>query len=128
VAVKDGPNKMSRENVRQYFFTRFFDYLQNYDKVLEKKFPAAIHIYRVFMIGMKEFYQDMKKFFKINSIVSNKGIQALTRKEMELYQQVPKDILKVSPVLIISALPFANYVIFPIAYVNLNDLCVTLKC
>ena len=29
--------------------------------------------------------------------------------------QYPKDVWKVSPTLIISALPFANYVIFPIA-------------
>lgn len=67
------------------------------------------------MIGMKDFYGDMKKFFKINSIVSKKGIKGLTRKEMELMHQIPKDIMKVAPVLLIAALPFANYVIFPIA-------------
>jgi hypothetical protein len=109
--------KYSRENVRQYFFTRFLTYISNYDKVLEKRFPAAMHVYRVFMVGVKDFYIDMKKYFKINAIKnsSEKGLKALTRKEMELFYQVPKDMMRVAPVLLISALPFANYVIFPLA-------------
>lgn len=71
--------------------------------------------YRDIKIGVKDFYMDMKMYFKINSIVNSKGIKALTRKEMELYSQMPKDMLKVAPVLIIAALPFMNYVIFPLA-------------
>ncbi|XP_059615802.1 LETM1 domain-containing protein 1 [Phlebotomus argentipes] len=107
-----------RKNVRGYVFTRYFDYLQNYDKVLEKKFPAAMHVYRVFMVGVKDFFSDTKKFLKITRIVNTSpaGLRALTRKEMELYYQMPRDMMKVAPVLLISALPFANYVIFPLAY------------
>lgn len=115
VDTKQLQQKYSRENVRQYFFTRFFTYISNYDKILEKRFPAAMHVYRVFMVGVKDFYGDMKKYFKVNAIVSDKGIRALTRKEMELFKQMPKDMMKVAPVLLISALPFANYVIFPLA-------------
>jgi hypothetical protein len=76
-----------------------------------------MHVYRVFMVGVKDFYNDMKKYFKINAIVnsSEKGIRALTRKEMEMYQQIPKDMMKVAPVLLISAAPFANYIVFPLA-------------
>lgn len=33
-----------------------------------------------------------------------------------LYYQLPKDMMKIAPVLLISTLPFANYVVFPIAY------------
>lgn len=57
--------KYSRENVKRnvqgYVFSRFFDYVKNYDKVLEKKFPSAMHVYRVFLVGVKEFFNDMKK-------------------------------------------------------------------
>lgn len=76
-----------------------------------------MHVYRVFSAGVKDFYWDMKKFIKIYNIVnsSHKGIDALTRKEMEMYQQMPKDIMRIAPVLLISALPFANYVVFPVA-------------
>jgi LETM1-like protein len=109
--------KYSRENVQKYFFTRFFNYISNYDKVLEKKFPSAMHVYRIFMVGVKDFYGDMKKYIQINIIMnsSEKGIQALTRKEMEMLKKMPSDMMKVAPVLISAALPLANYVVFPLA-------------
>ncbi|XP_058464350.1 LETM1 domain-containing protein 1 [Malaya genurostris] len=114
--------KYSRENVKRnvqgYVFSRFFDYVKNYDKVLEKKFPSAMHVYRVFLVGVKEFFNDMKKLVKITKIVysNDSDLRCLTRKEIELYYQMPRDMKKVAPVLLISALPFANYVIFPLAY------------
>lgn len=76
-----------------------------------------MHVYRIFVVGVKDFYQDMKKFMKITRIAntSTQGLRALTRKELELYYQMPKDMGKVAPVIIISALPLANYVIFPLA-------------
>lgn len=106
-----------KRNVQGYVFTRYIDYVQNYDKVLESKFPSAMHVYRVFLVGVKDFYNDMKKYLKVSRIHSNspEGLRALTRKELELYLQLPKDMKKVAPVLLISALPFANYVIFPLA-------------
>lgn len=93
VDTKQLQQKYSRENVKQYLFTRFFNYISNYDKILEKKFPSAMHVYRVFMVGVKDFYSDMKKYYKVNSIQnsSEKGLQALTRKELELWKQMPSD-------------------------------------
>lgn len=114
--------KYSRKNVRKnvegYLFPRFFDYVSNYDKVLEKNFPQAMQVYRIFMMGVKDFFRDMKSYLKCSKIVNNttKGLSALTRKEIELYYQMPKDMMRVAPVLLISALPFANYVIFPLAF------------
>lgn len=37
-------------------------------------------------------------------------------KELLIYYETPKDLVRVSPTILISLLPFANYVIFPIAY------------
>lgn len=107
-----------RKNVKRYAVNRFMDYMSNYDSVLAKRFPAAAKVYRVFMVGVKEFYAAMKQFLKVTRIANNSanGLRALTRKELELYYQMPKDMVKVAPVLLISALPFANYVIFPLAY------------
>lgn len=98
-------------------FTRFIDYVQNYDKLLEKKFPSAMNVYRVFLVGVKDFYSDMKTYLKVTRIQngSTLGLRALTRKEIELYFHMPQDMMKVAPVLVLSALPFANYVIFPLA-------------
>lgn len=77
-----------------------------------------MNVYRTFVIGMKDLYKDMKQYVKVYKIVntSTLHLRALTRKELELYHQLPKDMKKVAPVFLISALPFANYVIFPVAY------------
>lgn len=110
------PQKM-REKVQGYFFTRFIDYLKNYDKVLEKKFPGAMKAYHVFMNGVKSFYQDMVALLKIHKVMlgSTQGLSTLTRKELELYYQMPRDMRKVGPLLLVSALPLAHYVILPVA-------------
>lgn len=109
--------KQIRENVQGYVFTKYINYIKNYDKILETKFPAAMNVYRVFVVGVKDFYRDMKLFLKITRIAntSTLGLRALTRKELELYYQMPKDMFRVAPVLMLSALPFANYIIFPLA-------------
>lgn len=74
-----------RREVRGYVFTRYIDYVSNYDKVLEAKFPNAMHVYKVFLVGVKEFYSDMKKYLKITRIANGSpdGLRSLTRKEME---------------------------------------------
>lgn len=106
-----------KRKVDTYVFSRFFNYVKNYPTQLEKKFPKAMHTYRIFMVGVKDFYHDMKTYFRVmrNFNSSPDGFRALSRRDMELYYQMPKDMMKVAPVLFLSALPFANYVIFPLA-------------
>ncbi|KAG4079683.1 hypothetical protein HA402_009069 [Bradysia odoriphaga] len=107
-----------RQNVQGYFLTKYINYVANYEKVLEKRFPAAMNVYRTFVIGMRDLYRDMKEFVKVYKIAntSELHLRALTRRELEVYHQLPKDMKKVAPVFLISALPLANYVIFPLAY------------
>lgn len=85
---------------------------------MDKRFPSAMRVYRMFMSGVKEFYGDLKEYVKIVRILntSEGGFKSLTRKEIELYHQMPKDIVKVGPILLITALPFTNYIVFPLVY------------
>lgn len=106
------------KQIRFYILTRFVDYLKNYDKILEKKFPAAMKVYRVFKDGCRNFLLDSREYFRIIIFLSKpqNRLSNLLRKELELYQQMPKDILRVAPVLIIFSLPLGPYIILPIAY------------
>lgn len=121
-SVSSSPRKSYAKNeakkIRFYVLHRAAEYIKNYDKILEKRFPSATQVFRVFMVGVKDFYADMKEYMKIVRILntSGTGFKSLTRKEIELYHQMPKDLMTVGPVLLISALPFANYVVFPLAY------------
>lgn len=106
------------KKIRFYILTRFVDYLKNYDKILEKNFPSAMKVYRVFKDGCRDFLIDTKEYFRIIIFLSKpqNKLSSLLRKELELYHQMPKDMLRVAPVLIIFSLPFGPYVILPLAY------------
>jgi hypothetical protein len=127
--VSSGPYRFSHENrfpegsekqrsiknFKQYALSRYMQLVKTYEKVLERKFPTAVRVYRIFMVGINDFYKDMKYYFKIHRRLSSPaGFKCLTRKEIELYHQMPKDMLRVAPMLILSTLPFANYVVFPL--------------
>ncbi|XP_063910700.1 LETM1 domain-containing protein 1 isoform X2 [Zophobas morio] len=111
--------KTESKKIRFYIVHRYVEYLKNYDQILEKNFPSAMQVYRMFSMGIKDFAVDLKEYFKIvrlfNSPEKDK-FRKLTRKEIELYHQMPKDMFKVAPLLLLSALPLVPYVVFPIAY------------
>lgn len=99
-------------------FTAYIGRVQNYENVLEKNFPKAVKVYRTFFDGMKYFYSDMKRYLKIARIASTSplGLKALNRQELELYMQVPRDMVKVAPAIIITSLPFVGYAIYPLIF------------
>ncbi|GFR31958.1 LETM1 domain-containing protein 1 [Trichonephila clavata] len=103
--------------VKEYLVQKCFAFVQGYEKVLETKFPSAFKIYQVFSVGTKTLYTDIKEYIRISSSLSaGKSVRDLQRKELEVYFQVPKDLVKVAPILLLAALPFANYVILPVIY------------
>lgn len=83
--------------------------------MLEKRFPKAISAYRLFLFGVKEFYKDLKGFYKIVKFLRKGNTYLnLNRSELELYYQMPRDILKLLPVLVLASLPLSNYLILPL--------------
>lgn len=109
------------DNIRGYALERFLNYVKNYENVLEKKFPGAMKVYRVFMDGVKLFYRDMIDHFKIRKrlVLQETDMTTMTRQELELIYQMPNYIRKMGPLLLVSAIPMAHYVTMPIAYVQL---------
>lgn len=103
-------------NVKEYWFNKYINYIKNYDTVLEKNFPRTMHVYRIFSVGTKDFIQDTKKFFLAYTKDKINGSDTLTSGELRIMYTMRKDMIKLFPVLIISAIPFTNYIIFPLAY------------
>lgn len=106
-----------KENIRGYVFTRFMDYVKNYERAVEKKYPGAFKVYRVYMDGVASFYRDMKDYVKISAKLLGRpeNVTQLTRRELEIYYQLPRDIRKVGPLLLVSSIPFAQYLTMPVA-------------
>lgn len=118
VLIRSSHSKPDKDVLQKYVFSSFFDFVKNYETKVELRFPAAIKVYRVFKIGIQDLFTDMKQFVRIIRKINAhaKNLECLTRKELEIYCRMPKDMVRVAPVLILSTLPFANYVIFPLAY------------
>lgn len=102
-------------------FFRFYHFVQGYAKfpaqVLPQKF---VTISRQFVQGSKLLFRDMREFIRVNNTLAStndwsKACKTLSRRELELYLTLPRDLYKVSPVLILSALPFMQNVAFPLA-------------
>lgn len=103
-------------NIKSYWFDKYINYIKNYEQVLEKNFPKTMHVYRIFSIGTKDFIQDVKKFLLVMKKQNIDGDDNLTADELRLNYTMRKDLIKIFPVLLISAIPFTNYIIFPLAY------------
>lgn len=78
---------------------RYVNYMKNYDKVLERRFPQAMHVYRVFSVGISDFYQDTKSFVRIRGEAKEarkRGapLSSLAFKDLELYYSMPKEMLR----------------------------------
>ncbi|KAG8183967.1 hypothetical protein JTE90_007401 [Oedothorax gibbosus] len=105
------------KGLKQWVVEKCFTFIQGYERILEAKFPKAFRVYQVFSVGSKTLYYDVKEYMRISSSLSSgMSVRDLQRKELEVYFQVPKDLTKVAPVLLLSALPFANYAILPVIY------------
>lgn len=118
LAQQEYPKKVlnkEKEKLRSYAIERYRSYLENYTKLLENRFPAAMRMYKVFSVGIREFYTDLKKYILLRIKISRSGFTNMTRQDIELYQKMPSDMIRILPVLIISAIPFGNYFIFPLA-------------
>jgi len=103
--------------VKRFISRQFFRFIESYERVLEERFPKTFKIYRVFTIGAKDFYGDVVQYLQISKqLFDGRRVHELTYNELMVYMRTPKDMARVGPVLLVSALPFANYVVFPLAY------------
>ncbi|PZC81254.1 hypothetical protein B5X24_HaOG213131 [Helicoverpa armigera] len=115
--------KSEKEKLRTYVVQRYIDYVKNYTKVLENRFPTAVKMYRVFSVGIKDFLRDLKTYISLRiKVTRDQGFSNMSRQDIELFQKMPSDMWRIAPVLILSAVPFGNYVIFPLAFLKPRSL------
>ncbi|XP_077268355.1 LETM1 domain-containing protein 1 isoform X1 [Temnothorax americanus] len=102
-------------NLKRYWFDRYMNYIKNYERTLEQKFPRTMQVYRVFSVGSRDVYTDLKRFVIAIKKQGSNGVDSLTREELQLMHTMPRDLRKLSPLFLLSAVPFTNYIIFPLA-------------
>ena len=118
----EAPGKESaRGIVRKKLFYRFFDYLKGYGEILDKLLPEKFRdVSRLFLRGTKALFSDMREFIWVYHVLSatsdwEKACRTLTRRQLVLYRTLPNDLYSVAPVLLLSAFPLMQNVVFPLA-------------
>ena len=110
-----------KTTVKTKLFEKFLNYIQGYEVILQKLLPeVAFKFYKVFSNGTKLLFKDMKEFFWVFHVLSatsnwEKACKSMSRKQLELYLTLPAELLRVAPVLVLSAFPMAQNVVFPLA-------------
>lgn len=117
IVSKIGDEKLP-SRVLRYALWRFTWYLKKFQQSLENEMPDTFNMFRIFSIGLKDFVVDFKDFIKVLMVISMPGstVRALSRRDLELYYNMPGDMLRVFPILVISSIPFGQNVAFPIGY------------
>ena len=129
------PNLATKEEfsqktaIKKKFFQRMLGYLETYgDKVLANVLPkVAYDAVKTFSKGTKLLLEDMKVYNWSNHVLSNtrdwqRACKSLSRRQLEVYMHLPGELLRVAPVLVVSAFPFAQNVVFPLAMMYPNYL------
>lgn len=105
-----------KTNIFKFVFYRASNFARKYEDKLEKRFPKAIKISRLFINGSISYIKDVKSYMNLLKAthLHGKCLDELSRKELELFYKTPRDIRKFLPLSIILAAPFAQYAILPI--------------
>ncbi|XP_076065674.1 LETM1 domain-containing protein 1 [Oratosquilla oratoria] len=104
--------------ILRYIFWRYTWYLKRLQQSLENEMPSTFHMFRVFSIGLKEFMIDFRDLVKVlvNLSLPGNALRKMSLRELELYYYMPRDMIKVAPLLVISSLPLGQNVALPIGY------------
>jgi len=102
----------------RFFFWRYWWYLKKFQERVEKKMPKTFKMFRLFGSGFKEFALDFLDYVKLLVRLSLPSVKLKeqTYRNLQIYHYMPWDMLRVSPMLIVSAIPFGQNVALPIAF------------
>ncbi len=113
-----------KTEIKRKAFSRMFEYIENYgERVLSNVLPSvAMRAVKLFSKGTKALFSDMKQYEWVNHVLSvtsdwQKACKTLTRKQLEVYLYLPGELMRVTPVLVLSAFPMAQNVVFPLALI-----------
>lgn len=104
--------------VREKFFNRFLKYVSWFDKRFENLSPETYKKYKILTTGMSSLISDI---ILVTEMATDLHYEAdahfhnYKRKELESYLELPKDIKKVVPLLLIFPLPGGALLCLPLA-------------
>ncbi|XP_050418146.2 LETM1 domain-containing protein 1 [Patella vulgata] len=92
------------------------DFYKKSENHVVLRYPKVYKIYHTFKAGMKGFFHDFKIYYRvITELWGGKDLSDFSRVELEVYTHLPKAFWRLTPLLVVSGIPFGSSV-FPLAY------------
>ncbi|KAB7498269.1 LETM1 domain-containing protein 1 [Armadillidium nasatum] len=104
-------------SIHRFFLGRFVKYLKKFQESLANEMPDTFHMFNTFTNGFKEFVIDFRDYIGVIMKMSLPfyDLEDLNRRELELYFNMPRQMIRVFPVVAVSSLPFAQNLALPVA-------------
>lgn len=106
------------KGVLGYIISRYTWYIERLQQSLANEMPRTFKMFRIFSVGLKSFIKDFTGYVRVLVVLSfpSQRLEGLTLRDLELYHYMPWDMVKVFPVLLISAIPLGQNVALPLGY------------
>ncbi|KAL5005629.1 hypothetical protein ScPMuIL_016787 [Solemya velum] len=102
--------------VKWYFIDKFKHYIEGYEKFLGTKYPKIFGVYNTFKGGVHGLLSDTRMYYSVTlEMWRGTGLHNFSYRQLQVYRQMPHEMLKATPLLVISALPLGG-AIFAVAY------------
>ncbi|XP_042200207.1 LETM1 domain-containing protein 1 [Callorhinchus milii] len=110
--------KSQAKKVKSIITSRVKRINEKYEGFLQWKFPRFYVIYSTFFKGFRPLFTDFKEVLVIKQKMALQRLKyhQLPYREMEKLRQFRRDIIKVTPLVLLSIPPFANYLVFALMY------------
>lgn len=107
-----------QSRIMRFLFWRYWWYLQKFVDRIEHKMPKTFKMFRLFGNGFKDFAKDFLDYIKLLTRLSLPSVKLKNQsyRNLQIYHYMPWDMLRVSPMLLVSAIPLGQNVAVPIAF------------
>lgn len=100
----------------RYITDKFTSFVDSYEAKLQKKSPKTYDIYRTIKC-VRYIIADTHSYAVVSKdLWMGRELHTFTRKELEIYLEMPRHFKKIGPLLILAAIPFVGNLFFAVAY------------
>ncbi|KAL4217010.1 LETM1 domain containing 1 [Mactra antiquata] len=100
----------------RYTVNKFTYVVEKYEQKLEKKSPKAFNVYKTIK-SIRYIASDTKDYFSVTKdIWAGRELHTFTRRELEIYQDMQKDMWKIVSLLVLATIPVIGNAFVVIGY------------
>ncbi|XP_046561189.1 LETM1 domain-containing protein 1-like [Haliotis rubra] len=98
--------------IKRYIVDHIVNFVSKRTEKLERRYPKVFEIYRTFRSGSSTFVSETKDYYNVTTeLWGGRTLGTFSRHQLEVYKQIPRDLFRIAPILLISVLPWGGAII-----------------